>query len=648
LQLDVYHPSPITIYDAPEDVVDYSVSTDKAHPFPYLIAPSQYAAQEIDPIQCTASIGTVSVGVIDVPTLSGDQTTGWMTARVFDLQGRRCVLRRWVDEATGWVVIADGPAGAPSLDQTYAAYRWTIRDTRDVERKLTAFENGGSASIVPRGAVYGFGSYLDDYDGIQYLLPPTLEHPVVGHYETAEEGGLGLTVGLVNFASTIAAADDDGLRRLKIDDPGWDAVTLMEIATNVWASRYCDIVWRKVGDLEWNISRPTSPGFFRQPTVGSTDVTNPDDPTKLMRILDYVTLFTDTEIPFGFPTTSCDVELVVRYRGPATSDYPYYLEGTLGEVLKNVYDGKYSLVPIDGITGFLYDPGSLDARISIFLTRIRYDQAAFNAMTQQVRYRATSPVADVRAWAETNLYAPSGFIPALNSDAEISPILRTRPEGLDAITLVDAIVVPSPQWNLGEVTVSEVEYDWPRYFIPDPFSGISVEPDGLASRDVILDFDDPEDALRYGDQPQVYDASAFAAVGDKNGVELPGQPEQASLFAQAANFDVLSRFHAGAQVIQVNVARAAVPFVRVGSWLPWVLSWFPDRNSGLRGSTVMAAQVIGILDDDCAWRTLTLQEDGGLGSVVGQPGFVSSARVVGDDQSSGFVAGAVVISDVVE
>src|SRR5262245_50475684 len=108
LLLEVF--TPVSIYDTETPEVDWEVSTDPDHSYPFLLAPQQYAEQEIDPIRCTASIGTIEVGVIDKPLTPGDQQTGFMTAKVHDLLGRRCRLRRWINEEIGWVTIADGPA----------------------------------------------------------------------------------------------------------------------------------------------------------------------------------------------------------------------------------------------------------------------------------------------------------------------------------------------------------------------------------------------------------------------------------------------------------------------------------------------------------------------------------------------------------
>ena len=161
-----------------------------------------------------------------------------------------------------------------------------------------------------------------------------------------------------------------------------------------------------------------------------------------------------------------------------------------------------------------------------------------------------------------------------------------------------------------------------------------------------MEFKDVESGLRYGEQPQEYDASAFGAIGDDEGENISGVNEQASLLAQAANFDVLQRFRSGVQSIAVNVLRSLIPGIRVGSWIPWSLSWLPDVTSGLRGSESSGAQVVSIKDNDCVWRTLVLEESSSTGSIAGAPGFVSSLKVAGDDPSSGISGSLIVVSDV--
>lgn len=653
LILEVYDPISLDDYDSEDyagELVAWEVSSDPAHPFPYLLSPRQYAEQEIDAIQCTASIGTIEVGVIDKPEVAGDQNTGFMSARVHDLLGRRCRLRRWIDDEIGYVTIADGPAGAPRMDSTYAAYRWTIRDTRDTERKMVAFNKGGVACIAPRGPLYGFGMLSDDYTG-DPLLPRVIDTPIVGTYNLTSVGFFGKQQGLVNFASHFSAGIDLNpnvdTEALVVTEAGQTACQISELSTNVWGARFADVLWRVVGDDVWNIARMTTITGYLQPFAGFVDarVGGMGDPVPC---LNFLTLFVDDVIPEGFPVVDgVSIECIVRYRGPASEDFPYYLEGPLGEVLQNLYDGKYGLMATDEITGLIYDPALLDADTDQFISRIQFDPAAFDQMTEYVLLRQTDIIDDVRSWTETALYAPSGWIPCLDNEMKISPISRNHPEEIDAsLEVNDGNCEPAPNWNQGQRTVSQITYTYKRWFIPDPDAGIEVsEYDGLASRDVTVIFKDTESELRYGQQPQEYDATAFSAIGNEDGENIAGVNEQASLLAQTANFDVLQRFRGGVQSIAVNVMRSFVPNIRAGSWVPWNLSWLPDRLTGLRSSESEGAQVVSIRDDDCVWRTIVLEESGAEGAVAGAPGFVDSLVVESDEASSGFSDGLVLFSD---
>lgn len=647
LQLDVYYPASLSgEYD--EDVVAWSVSTDPDHDFPYLLAPRQYAEQEIDTIACTASIGQIEIGVLDVPINPTDQQTGWMTARVHDLLGRRCRLRRYVSLSIGWVVIADGPAGSPKMDTTYSAYRWTIRDTRDTERKTLAFASGGSASVVPRGSIYGWGHYTDG-DGAHVLLPSTLTTPIVGVMSATN---FGVALGLINLAGHLSGSPlvvDD--IRLVVDDDAAQAMATSQVGVNAFVARNADVLWRKVGDANWNVARPRGTVAFPQSFVGYTDARVDPADTDTVRVLNYVTLYAEPSgvVPGGFPADGDSVEFVIRYRGPASDEFPYYVEGVLGDVIINFYTGVYSNPVSTGIAGFSYDPASFDVVGPTQTAVIRFDPDAFVPLTEAVLLRQTETVDDGRAFTEKSLYQSSGWIPALDNDGRISPISRGRPETIDPyLTITNGQVVPTAGWNTGTKTVSSIEYNYNRYFIPDPTIGFETAGDGLAIRSVDIEYDDAESKLRYGDNPETFDATAFSAIGTDEGLNLPGVTEQAELLAQFARFDVLDRFRAGVQAISVMARRIHLPTVRVGDWIPWDLSWLPSRTTGLRGSQVDAAQIVSIRDDNCVWRTLTLEESSGEGALGGDPGFYSDLSVETDDFEPGFFSGLEETSDVDE
>lgn len=646
LQLDVYYP-PSLAGEYDEDTVDWSVSTDPAHAFPYLLAPRQYAEQEIDTIACTASIGQVEIGVMDVPTNPTDQQTGWMTARVHDVTGRRCRLRRWVDATIGWVVIADGPAGAPKMDASYSAYRWTIRDTRDTERKTLAFGSGTSAGVVPRGSIYGWGHY-SDAEGDHVLLEPLLDNPLTGTFNKTDIGGIGQ--GLINLAGHLSGGGpllvvDDP--RLVVDEDAFNALAMSQVSANAFVARNADVLWRVAGDTVWNVARSRGTVRYPQSTFGFTDALLAPGDTDSVTVLNYVFLFADDESVLGdFPADGATIEFVVRYRGAASEAFPYYIEGPLGTIIENFYTGKYSVPDSTGIEGDVYDPAGMDAGVAAPQATIRFDAAALAALTDQVLLRQTEPVEDGRAFTEASLYQPSGWIPALDNDGQISPVHRGRPETIDAgLTIANAHVVPSTGWNTATKTVSSIEFNWHRYFKPAADSGFETTADGIAVREIDQEYEDPDSRLRYGDNPETVDATAFSAVGTEDGLPLPGQTEVANLLLQAARFDVLDRFRAGVQAISVAARRTQIPLVRVGDWIPWDLSWLPDRATGLRGSVVDAAQIVSIRDDNCVWRTLTLEESSGEGAVGGAPGFYSDGEVLTDELEPGFYSDGAEISD---
>lgn len=167
-----------TIYADDNTTPQWSVGTDPTHPAPYLIEPSGYAEQQIDAATGAATIGTLSVSVVDVPRIPGDQDSGWLTRRLAslglgDITGRRCRVVRYISVEEGFVVLVDGRAGEPVLDPEFSSYTFEVDDTRDGEADLRLFDLIGSgvpatpsSAIVPQTPVAG--------------VPPTSGVPVPG------------------------------------------------------------------------------------------------------------------------------------------------------------------------------------------------------------------------------------------------------------------------------------------------------------------------------------------------------------------------------------------------------------------------------------------------------------------------------------
>jgi hypothetical protein len=106
-----------TVFDDDRLTLLWQVSNDPTHPYPYLIDPgsSQYGAQEIDPIEGRSSITEVTIRVLDPATIAGDQDSGWLTARLKGLRERRVRVERGLPDASGTIVLADGPASSPRM-----------------------------------------------------------------------------------------------------------------------------------------------------------------------------------------------------------------------------------------------------------------------------------------------------------------------------------------------------------------------------------------------------------------------------------------------------------------------------------------------------------------------------------------------------
>lgn len=157
----------LTVFDDDGITPLWEVGSAPDHAAPYLINPENYGQQEVDFAAGAATLGTVSVGVIDPAVIPGDQDGGWLTERLArfgygDIAGRRSRLIRFISTTLGEQVIADGPAGAPSMDASYAAFTWEIRDTRETERKVRLFEFAGNVatglrSLVPDELIDGYG-----------------------------------------------------------------------------------------------------------------------------------------------------------------------------------------------------------------------------------------------------------------------------------------------------------------------------------------------------------------------------------------------------------------------------------------------------------------------------------------------------------
>jgi hypothetical protein len=606
----------LEVYDDDKATVLWEVSTDPGHVAPYLVMPDRYQEQEVDVATGSATIAQVAVTVIDPAQTPGSQQTGWLTAKLGiagfpDLIGRRC--RLLLMNGVGTTVVADGPASSPRLDPSYAAYSWDIRDIRDTERKIRAFEEGGTSALLPHGVLPGYG-----YDPVEdvYLIDPV--EPVLGVFSYANSEISGPSTGFVQLESF--PGNTEALRTIPIAD--WEAmagevvfgasVDLGDTIEHHYRVTFRDLTvrWRDQGSADaWTEIRDTLiiDGVLIEtvsPTPGYGSIhdhlvdSSPSIGTENAREV-HAIAFGSTDLDL-LPDGAQDIELVVISRKPPSKEHPLHLEGlTVGELIKGVVDGEYGPRDEDG---------------NVIPTGIRYDEAAVLQITDEVRMRLMEPIPDVRDWLEKYAYTPTGWAPALDTDGRLSPVwqvLTQDPETSPELfaTITDAITEPSPDWDGGTRIINVLRFKYPRDYVPeDPAQAQSG--DGLRALDVILEFEDTISVDRNGRQVLEIDGRAFRAIGTPDGGSLLEQGVEAEVaygLAQLRQAHVQARYSLGAPTINVPVRRSALPNLRAGDWAVVSLSWCPDYFTGQRGLQSRIAQVIAVGDLDCAWRRVMLE-----------------------------------------
>jgi hypothetical protein len=211
-------------------------------------------------------------------------------------------------------------------------------------------------------------------------------------------------------------------------------------------------------------------------------------------------------------------------------------------------------------------------------------------------------------------------------------------DGLLALT--NDITEPAPNWSSGDRIINVLRFNYIRDYLPEEGQFLlgeeSVKPsnfqdvamkykrirksngpvnpdgDGIAEREIIVEFRDTLSVERNGEQVLEIDALAFRAVGLPTGEPLgEGLPEdieneQGHYLARQRQLHVHNRYSLGAPVMTVDVRRDATLSLRAGSWVMIDLTWFPDYVTRFRG-LVSLGQVIALGDLDCRWRRVTME-----------------------------------------
>lgn len=613
----------LEVFEDDRAAVRWSVASFLGHPRPYLAEPDNYGEQEIDVAAGAASIGVVSVAIIDPRQVASDQDTGWMTSMlaangVPDVVGRRARLRRFISEELGWFTIADGPASSPRLAPSYAGFLIDIRDTRETERKVKIFEGGGGIAPTTPGQPFDptgvktilpdavWGGYGYDAGTDTYLVAPA--SPVTG---TAQLGAfpysiydnmryMSISAEVIGLAAWRAA---EGVPAFTGEvDVGFDTITrryrvTFKNLTLLWRAQGSSDPWTEIsGTLVIDRQQIEDLGAGSiEPLQTNLLISSPhpDFTNETGRSVTAV-VFGDSRGDTYLPADDQAIELVLVYRGPPSEDLPVYIEGiTAGEFARNTYAGVYS---------------RRDSAGNLVATGIRYDENALLQMTDVLRFRLFEVITDARDWLEGHIYAPTGWVPALDRDGRISPVSQVAPTSLLGLSAVnDAITVPTPDWNGGERIVNVLRFVYHRDYVPGNSANVETG-DGLARREIVIEWEDSVSVERNGVQELTIEGDAFTAIGTADAEPVSGDQTQevAFLLSQLRQLHVQARYALGAPTISVPVFRAAIPLARAGDWVVLDLSWLPDYTTGKRG-LITLAQIVALGDLDCAARKLLLE-----------------------------------------
>lgn len=600
----------LRVFEADDTTAAWEVGTSAAHPNPYLHVPVAYAEAEIDPREGRSRIGRLSVRIAD-PQVGADQTQRWVTQVLGSPDGYSALNGRRVrlEHATGELVI-DGVCAGSRLTETFAGFELAIDDIRARGIRVPLFTRTGTATVLPRGVLNGYGQV----PGGSWLVPPT--KPLLGTYSgDALHGWVGLDDAPQSATDEVppdlvyTPAMQRAMRSTtRFDD--W-------VFESVWEQ--VTVLWRPEGSLsDWTEVKRINVVLALAPIFGSGRVRNAEDDLVDVLVVRRIWL-SDYGESGVLPATGQRIELVVRYSGPASEDYPFHFEGTAGELLRNIWRGDYSTDD----DGQPIAPG------------IRYDEsrlvgpAALPALQRPVRLRITKPEPDLREFVD-RICKALGVAPALNLEGEVSPISEELPDATVSLPEInDSNTQAITGWEhpiTGAVTQVEISYprDYRVSARSDP-KGDRSAGDGISTVEQKVTVRPPDDgALQQlmGVQTLEVDGFLWRALAGEDGQPLVAsiRDEAGLQHAQSRGVEAILRYAYGGQRSVVRVRRNDSPMngIVVGDWVLDARSWAPNYATGRRGRNHLA-QVVSVRDLNPAWRELHLLDAAPHANPVAQP-----------------------------
>lgn len=609
-------------FDVPLDGAGVATcSTNPAHARPWLIQTMETAESIVDFLEGRSTIGQVNIQLLDKRLTANDQTTGWFTARLSDgtgenkLVGRRISLD--VRDAGGTLLysVFSGVINEIQLDSDDVTYTIICRDPRDNERAQSLFNvTNGVASVHPPGITNGYGTYINAGGGTQMMIP-SADTTQVGTCRL-HTSGTGATILLDKSAQSITDAlynrlyaDINGSGSL-YDSAGAFVGFIFPNAIVRWRDQATHGAWTTFR----NMPEPQVPvvaaviGAIWPPNVFSIAESKNQPDGSYLSSLNRVNIYQTAGSP-ALPAAGQRVEVQILSNLPPSETYPFWWEGNLGQLLKDIYDGIYCY----------NDP------------KIRYNaaaMAAFIAICPTARLRLTAPVEDLRPWVEENIYKPMGYAPSVNQAGEIVPVSLALPDVSVTLVNLDNSNCRSATWlHSSDDSVTRTSWKWKvdklTRVIPT-----SLKPP-TPTVDIVAEYD----------RNDVYLSASAAYVGIKNVDYAPVTlrdidvatigPQQAdahqtaavSRLAQKTSRMLIDRLRFGGQHIMVKGAKRSdsnVQALKVGDWCVLGFANLPDYGTHKRGMSRLA-QIIKIKDIDPLSRDMELLDSGPSGAPLSIP-----------------------------
>jgi hypothetical protein len=586
------------------------VGTSPSHPNPYLRTPEEFGSAEVNLREGKCVIGQIRVRITD-PQTGATQQDRFLTALLGSATGHSALIRRRavLEQVSPAATPMEGVVGHVALNESYAGFTLDVRDVRERGRDVPCFTHSNTATVLPHGVLGGYGKISSGgVLGQLWVVPPT--KPLLATYNAGvfELDGAPATAGAQ--VENLQLAIVSGALQEAVVRGSWGRYDRLELMWRAVGTpgefvSTANVVTRPMG--EFLFDRPvveTLQAKYRQEGVGDLDV----ECATLIRI-DW------TFVSGAKPVQGGQYEVILRYIGPVSEQFPWHYEGTWGELARNLVRGDYSFREVPGADGYVESIEQLNPRL-------RYNEAALLALDIPVRVRMTKPRKDVRVALE-ELCRQIGGAPGLDGAGAITPILDDLPAADAVLPQVDdSNAVALAGWEHpsdNAVTVVRVRYG--RDF-PAPAHTRQAGGDGIGSTEVQIDLRAPDAAIQVMGEADLLeiDAWAFRALGLMDGSPIYGELalEDGHKLARATAHRYLDRFAYGGPTSRCRIMAADFPNLAAGDWVIDARSWRPNYLTGKRGGNALA-QVTSLQRNSPAWWDVVLVDAGPAAAPLATP-----------------------------